>query len=36
VLGHARFGITMDLYSHLMGGLEQEAADALESVLGAS
>ncbi len=36
VLGHARFGVTMDLYSHLMDGMHQEAADALDSLLGTS
>ena len=36
VLGHARFGVTMDLYSHLMDGMHQEAAEALDSLLGTS
>ena len=29
-------GITMDLYSHLVDGMQGEAADALDSLLGAS
>ena len=36
VLGHARFSVTMDLYSHLMDGMHEEAAEALDSLLGAS
>ncbi len=36
VLGHARFSVTMDLYSHLMDGMHEEAAEALEGILGAS
>ncbi len=36
VLGHSRFGITMDLYSHLVDGMQQEAANALDALLGAS
>ena len=34
ILGHARFGITMDLYSHLMDGMHEEAAEALDGLLG--
>ena len=33
ILGHARFSITMDLYSHLMDGAHEEAAAALDSLL---
>jgi integrase len=34
ILGHARFAITMDLYSHLMDGAHEEAAEALDELLG--
>jgi integrase len=36
ILGHARFAITMDLYSHLMDGAHEEAAAALDELLGGS
>ena len=36
ILGHARFNITMDLYSHLMDGAHEEAAAALDSLLGST
>ena len=36
ILGHARFGITMDLYSHLMDGAHGEAAAALDGLLGSA
>jgi integrase len=34
ILGHSRFAITMDLYSHLMDGAHEEAAEALDGLLG--
>jgi integrase len=33
-LGHAKIGITLDLYSHVMPSMSQVAADALEAVFG--
>jgi integrase len=33
MLGHARFGLTLDTYSHLIPGLEGRAAERLESVI---
>jgi integrase len=33
VLGHSRFGITMDLYSHMVDGMQNEAAIALDSAI---
>lgn len=36
VLGHARFSVTTDLYSHLMDGMQEEAGEALEALLGGS
>jgi integrase len=33
ILGHARFAITMDLYSHLMDGAHEGAAEALDNLL---
>ncbi len=36
VLGHSRFSVTMDLYSHLMQGHVEEAAEALDGLLGQS
>ncbi len=36
VLGHSRFGITMDLYSHVVDGMQQEAANALDSLFDTS
>jgi integrase len=32
-LGHSNIGITMDLYSHVMPGLQQEAAQKVEFAL---
>ncbi len=32
ILGHARFGLTMDLYSHLMDGAHGEAAAAMDGL----
>lgn len=36
VLGHSQIGITMDLYSHVMPGALQDAADAAGRALGGS
>ena len=33
-LGHSQISITMDLYSHVMPGMQQEAAKKLEDLLG--
>jgi len=33
MLGHARIGLTLDTYSHLIPGLEGRAAERLESVI---
>jgi len=30
-LGHASIGVTLDRYGHLMDGLDEEAADALDA-----
>jgi integrase len=35
VLGHSQFGITMNLYSHVMPSALREAADAIDRSLGA-
>ncbi len=35
-LGHSSFAVTMDLYSHLAAGIQEEAADALGRVLDSS
>ncbi|MGB0681475.1 MAG: site-specific integrase [Magnetovibrionaceae bacterium] len=32
-LGHSSIGITMDLYSHVIGGLQEEAANRVDSAL---
>ncbi len=32
-LGHANIGVTLNLYSHLMPGMDRQAADALENAL---
>ena len=32
-LGHADFGTTMDIYSHVLDDMEKEAADKLNDVL---
>ena len=34
MLGHSKIGITLDLYSHVTPTMQQQAADALEEVLG--
>jgi integrase len=33
-LGHAAVGVTLDIYSHVVPALQQEAADKLEALLG--
>lgn len=33
-LGHARVGITLDVYSHVLPSMSRTAADAIEAVLG--
>ena len=35
-LGHSGIAITMDLYSHLMPGVQKEAAAKLDSLLGSA
>jgi integrase len=35
-LGHANIGITMDIYSHVMPGMQNEAADRVDAVLRAA
>jgi hypothetical protein len=35
-LGHSRIGITLDLYSHAVANLQDEAATKLDSALGAA
>lgn len=32
-LGHSRIGITMDLYSHLMPGMQKEAASKIDDIM---
>jgi integrase len=32
-LGHAKIGITLDLYSHVVPGMQEEAAAKLEALL---
>ena len=32
-LGHANVGITLDTYSHVMPGMQEEAAERINSVL---
>ena len=32
-LGHAKVGITLDLYSHVVPGMQEEAAAKLEALL---
>jgi integrase len=34
MLGHSQIGITLDLYSHVTPTLQQEAADAMDRLLG--
>ena len=36
LLGHSKFAVTMDLYSHLMDGMHGEAAAALDGLLGSA
>lgn len=33
-LGHSTVGITLDLYSHVLPGLEESGADKLDDALG--
>jgi integrase len=33
-LGHSNIGITLDTYSHVLPGMQREAADKLDDVLG--
>ena len=33
-LGHTNIGITLDTYSHVLPGMQREAADKLDDVLG--
>ena len=35
-LGHANIGITMDIYSHVMPGMQDEAASRVDAVLRAA
>jgi integrase len=35
-LGHSRVGITLDLYSHVMPGMQEEAAARLDAALRAA
>jgi integrase len=35
-LGHANIGITMDIYSHVMPGMQHEAANRVDAVLRAA
>ena len=32
-LGHAKVGITLNIYSHVMPGMQEEAAQRIDSVL---
>jgi integrase len=32
-LGHAKIGITLDLYGHVVPGMQEEAAAKLEALL---
>jgi len=32
-LGHAGIGITLDMYSHVMPGMQDEAAEKIDAVL---
>jgi hypothetical protein len=36
VLGHSGISVTMNTYAHVLPGLRQEAADAIDEVFGAS
>jgi integrase len=33
-LGHASIGITLDTYSHVMPGMQEEAAEKIDAGLG--
>ena len=33
-LGHATVAITLDTYSHVLGGLQRDAADKVDELLG--
>ena len=35
-LGHATIAMTMDLYSHVMPGMQQEAAASIDATLGSA
>ena len=35
-LGHSSIGITMDLYSHVLPGMQEEAADRVDNALQAA
>jgi integrase len=35
VLGHSEIGVTMNTYTHVLAQLREDAADAIDSVLGA-
>jgi hypothetical protein len=35
-VGHSTINLTLDTYSHVIQALNQEAADAMDRVLGAS
>jgi hypothetical protein len=36
VLGHAQISVTMDIYSHVLPGMQQELANKLNEMLGGS
>jgi len=33
-LGHSRVGVTMDVYSHVLPGMQEEAARKVDAILG--
>ena len=35
VLGHSEIGVTMNTYTHVLTQLREDAADAIDRVLGA-
>lgn len=35
VLGHSEIGVTMNIYTHVLPELRQEAADAIDDLFGA-
>lgn len=35
VLGHSEIGVTMNTYAHVLPQLREEAADAIDELLGA-